>query len=401
MTFICLFTFILIWAVASRGCVDVPADYALTPLSGASTRELPDPFLSVSGTRITKKSEWDCRRNEISQLAQANEYGTIPGPPTSLLSSLNGTQLKVDLVMGNKTASFSINIKYPETGTPPYPGLIVFTALSIPAPASAAIITFVNPDEMARPGPGQFPGVHIGKFYDLHGQSHSAGITAALTWSISRIIDALEQTPTALIDTKRIGITGCSRYGRAALAAGAFEARIGLTIVQEAGHGGDACYRLDVDDQSPYDRCQPIACLTQTDYGQGAVFRNFSRNPQTLPFDQHSVAAMVAPRALLVIQNQLDWLRPRASFGCMVAAHKVWEALGVPERMAVSQSGGHNHCRFPGAKEDLLGAFVEKFLLGEDEKYANFNTNVVESTIAVTSSWNTWTVPLLSDSQTP
>ncbi|KAK5651587.1 hypothetical protein OQA88_11860 [Cercophora sp. LCS_1] len=380
---------------AQQPCPAIPADYAFQPFGSHQIRELPDPFLSVGGMRISRKTEWDCRQNELSQLAQAHEYGTVPGPPTSLRSSLNGTTLKIDLDVTNKTTSFTVSIKYPNSGNAPYPALIVFGSLSIPAPASAAVVIFTSPDEIARPGAEPFLRVHTGKFYDLHGRGHSAGTTAALAWSISRIIDALEQTPAALIDPKRLGITGCSRFGRATLAAGAFDTRIALTVVQEAGQGGDACYRLDIDDQSRYGRCRSMPCPSQSDYGQGAVFQNFSRNPQMLPFDQHSVAAMIAPRALLVIQNLIDWLRPKASFGCMVATHKVWEALGVPERMAVSQNGAGNHCQFPDTKADLLGAFVEKFLVGTEGKYAGFNTNVVESTTGITPSWNTWKIPLL------
>ena len=60
---------------------------------------------------------------------------------------------------------------------------------------------------------------------------------------LSRIIDALEATPAVKIDPKRVAVTGCSRNGKGAFVAGAFEPRIALTIPQESGSGGAACWR--------------------------------------------------------------------------------------------------------------------------------------------------------------
>lgn len=84
---------------------------------------------------------------------------------------------------------------------------------------------------------------------------------AAWAWGVSRIVDALELVQaTSGIDVKRLGVTGCSRNGKGAFIAGAFEPRIALTIPQgersdvdsnslltnaaESGSGGSACWRL-------------------------------------------------------------------------------------------------------------------------------------------------------------
>ena len=80
-----------------------------------------------------------------------------------------------------------------------------------------------------------------GTFYDLYGSGHSASAMTAWAWGVSRIIDVLEATPSAGIDTTKIGVTGCSRNGKGALTIGAFEPRIALTIPQESGTGGDVC----------------------------------------------------------------------------------------------------------------------------------------------------------------
>ena len=66
----------------------------------------------------------------------------------------------------------------------------------------------------------------------------------AWVWGASRIIDALEATPKANINLSKLAVTGCSRDGKGALMAGAFEPRFALTIPQESGSGGDTCVRL-------------------------------------------------------------------------------------------------------------------------------------------------------------
>ena len=68
----------------------------------------------------------------------------------------------------------------------------------------------------------------------------------AWVWGVSRIIDALEQTPEAKINFNKLAVTGCSRDGKGALMAGAFEPRFALTIPQESGSGGDTCVSVTV-----------------------------------------------------------------------------------------------------------------------------------------------------------
>ena len=52
-----------------------------------------------------------------------------------------------------------------------------------------------------------------GKFYTLYGATHTAGAMTAWAWGASRILDVIEQSGAAIIDIKRIAVTGCSRNG--------------------------------------------------------------------------------------------------------------------------------------------------------------------------------------------
>lgn len=89
----------------------------------------------------------------------------------------------------------------------------------------------------------------LGTFYNLYGSNATASAMTAWVWGVSRIIDIIEETPQAHINTQRIGVTGCSRDGKGALMAGAFDTRIALTIPQESGSGGDAGWRISLYEQ--------------------------------------------------------------------------------------------------------------------------------------------------------
>jgi len=72
----------------------------------------------------------------------------------------------------------------------------------------------------------------------------------------------------------------------------------------------------------------------------------------------------------------------------------VYQGLAIPDRMGVSQIGGHNHCAFPASQESDVEAFITKFLLG-----GNTNTAIVKTDATYTfdtQKWVDWTIPVLN-----
>ncbi|KAF8179231.1 hypothetical protein BJ912DRAFT_982984 [Pholiota molesta] len=218
----------------------------------------------------------------------------------------------------------------------------------------------------------------------------------AWSWAISRIIDVLEQTPEANIDLKRLGVTGCSRNGKGALVAGAFDDRIALTIPQESGSGGEGCWRISDWMLANGTDTQTASEIVQENVWFSLNFANFANDVDVLPFDHHVLAGLIAPRALFVIDNTgIDWLGPESNFGCMKTANKIWQALGVPDNMGFSGVGNHDHCAFPASQQPDLDAFFDKFFFGQ-----NTNTSVIETDGPndlgfVDSDWIDWEVPRL------
>jgi hypothetical protein len=365
-------------------------------ITGYNESTLPSPFQYLNSTGGAVNSiSWDCRRAQISSLLQMYELGFIPTSLSSMNASLSSNTLTIGAALGDASISFTASISYPADadGTQQYPAIIALGGPSIPIPSGIAVISFNNND-IAQQNNQSSRGV--GKFYDLYGSNATAGAMAAWTWAVSRIIDGLEKLPNnGSIDVTKLGVTGCSRNGKGALVAGAFEHRIALTIPQESGSGGDACWRLSNAEQADGYVVQTSPEIVQENVWFGPVFNGYANGVNALPFDHHILAAMVAPRALLAIENTFyDWLSPRSSYGCMKAAHTVWEAMGVPDHMGFTQDGNHSHCSFPADQQGDLDAFIGKFLLGQETNTAIMKAPDNETSWFNETYWMPWKVPI-------
>ncbi|KAI0343761.1 hypothetical protein BDW22DRAFT_1344705 [Trametopsis cervina] len=368
-------------------------------VSGYTNSALPDPFTFANGTKVASAADWACRRAEILALLQAYESGTLPPKPPTFSGSFSGTTLTVNAggVSGGSAISFTNTIKYP-SGTAPangWPLLIALAGGSIPVPAGIATLSYNN-DQIAAEDSTASRGK--GLFYNLYGSGHSASAMTAWAWGVSRIIDVLETTPGAKIDVTKIAVTGCSRDGKGALTVGALEPRIALTIAQESGSGGDACWRLSKFEQDSGSAVQTATEIVTENVWFSTLFNNYVNNLNTLPFDHHLLAALIAPRALLSLENtDYVWLSPLSSWGCMNAAHTVWQALGVPDNHGFIQAGGHSHCAFPSSQTSQLNAYFSKFLQGQNIATNFFTTNNQFNGVSWNSAnWIKWTTPTLS-----
>ncbi|HTV24950.1 MAG TPA: hypothetical protein VMG12_39930, partial [Polyangiaceae bacterium] len=357
----------------------------------------PDPFLMTNGTRITTKAEWACRRAEIK--AQVEEYESGPKPvvnPDNVTGQFANNQLTVGVSDQGRNVSFSITINRPNGAQGAIPLLIGVGGSSLDNTVftqnGVATANFDNNGMGAQAG-GNSRGT--GTFYTLYGNNNPASSMIAWAWGVSRIIDALEKTPEANIDASRIAITGCSRNGKGALTVGAFDERIALTIPQESGAGGSASWRVS---QAASNGGENVQTLSNAANEQPWFRANFGQtfgnaNVTRLPFDHHSVMGMVAPRPLLVIDNQIDWLGIDSTFTAGAIANEIWKAFGLADSMGYWQTTGHTHCAFPASQRAVLEAYVQKFLVGG----GTGNTAVVrgDAANADLGRWKTWATPTL------
>jgi hypothetical protein len=289
-----------------------------------------------------------------------------------------------------------VKIRYPATGRPPYPAMIGMGAVSLNneelAQLGIALVTVPN-NEIGEQTNASSRGK--GKFYELYGSDHTASAMMAWAWGVSRLIDALEKTPEAQIDPARLGITGCSRNGKGAIVAGAFDERIALTIAQDSGSGGAAGWRVSDAQLALGQNVQTLRQIVQENVWFTESFSQFSLNATRLPFDQHSVMGLIAPRGLLLIENtSMEWLGNQSAWINSVAAREIWKSLGVPDSMGVSQVGGHNHCQLPPSQYGHVTSFAKKFLLRDPAS----STTVIETDGSFSRDlkpWIDWNTPIL------
>jgi len=358
-----------------------PAFDALTPIP-----EFPDPFLKEAGGRITSRADWRCRRAEIGAQIQHWELGTKPPPTASqVTATFSGNRLTVNVVVGSKSITLSTTIDVPSSGTAPYPAVIRMAGSGVPISGPVASMNFGD-GQLA----SQFPTRGSGPFWDLF-PDDTAGAYAGWAWGVSRIIDGLVLTADQnRIDTKRLAVTGCSYAGKMALWAGAFDERIALTIPQESGGGGEASWRFMAG--------QPETEHLEAAQGTGWYSENLlqfeNADAPKLPFDQHSLVAMVAPRAILAIHNTgIPRLGSQAGGASMKAAAEVYAALGVPERLGFSQAAAAGHCQFPNSQAADVNAFVSRYLLGDETADTLIRKDAYENTDM--SKWVPWNAPAL------
>lgn len=340
--------------------------------------ELPDPLLMNDGkTKVESLSDWNKRRLEIGEMIQELGIGRKPEvSPESVKASMEGDTLVVDVTVNGETLTLKSCLHYPTTGQPPYALMIGTSMLSLPKPLfenrPIAWMNYheaqVNDYTQGRWRPHHERGEH--NFDRLYPELKDNGAYSEWAWGLSRLIDGLEQlgAEKTKIDVKHIGVSGCSYAGKMSLFCGAFDERVALTIAQEPGGGGAASWRYNCGKDS-------VENLDRTDYHwflESMREKFHGDSVFLMPYDHHELCAMICPRALLVLGNtDYKWLADESAYVSLNAAHKVWEKLGIADRMGYSINGGHMHCQLPESQYPEVEAFIDKFLLGK----TNIDTN--------------------------
>ena len=159
------------------------------------------------------------------------------------------------------------------------------------------------------------------------------GALRAWAWGAARGLDYLETDK--LVDSKKVGIEGVSRYGKAALVTLAFEQRFAVGLIGSSGKGGVTLQRRVFG--------EAVENLTGGGYywmagnymkygASEAIFGK--RTGCDLPVDSHELIALCAPRLTFISygipeKGDANWLDHKGSYMAAVAAGSVYKLLGA------------------------------------------------------------------------
>ena len=150
----------------------------------------------------------------------------------------------------------------------------------------------------------------------------SWGAIASWAWGASRVLDWLETVPE--IDARRVAVVGHSRGGKTSLWAAASDSRFAMACVNDSGCCGAKLNHVAV----------PLSETIQTDNANNPhwfcrAFRQFNGRDAWLPYDQHWIAALVAPRLLYIASASRDYgAGPWGEFLTARHASPAWELYG-------------------------------------------------------------------------
>jgi hypothetical protein len=150
------------------------------------------------------------------------------------------------------------------------------------------------------------------------------------------------------VDKKKIVVTGHSRGGKTALLIGALDERVALTAPNATGGGGTQCWRFPIwpEDPSGVRRHESVGAF----FPKGNChwfhprMNSFIQKEARLPFDQHFLVALVAPRPLCSIEAMDDGCAtPICVQRSFQAAQEVYDWLGAGDKIGlhIRQQGGH------------------------------------------------------------
>ncbi len=334
--------------------------------------DLPDPLVMMTGQKVTTKDQWTKeRRPELKKLFQHYMYGTAPAAP-----KVNAKVERVDpKALGGKATLKEITLTLEGIDGPKIHLLLV-----IPNQRKGPAPVFVGMNFCGNHAVLDDPKIHLNEnwmygnrkgvkdnratdkargadiavwniediidrgyaiatFYsgdiDPDRTDKREGVqqyfkgdydwstVAAWAWGYSRVIDYL--VTDADIDSAKIIAVGHSRLGKTALLAGAFDERIAVVIPHQAGCGGSGPSRL-----AGNTKAESVKRInTSFPHWFNARFKEFNEEPERLPFDQHCLIAMCAPRPVLLSNAVEDkWANPDGQFELLLAADPVYRLMG-------------------------------------------------------------------------
>jgi lysophospholipase L1-like esterase len=341
--------------------------------------DFPDALTLKSGQRVTSAAQWQQQRQEIVEDFEREVLGRVPSDAPKVTWAVTSTTdskagifpvVKKELIGhadNSSCPSINVNIEMtlvtPANARGPVPVMMMFGSaafikrmadmMSSHPELKAMLGTDPPSTEQLIAGEWGYALIDPGSIQPDNGAGLTRGIVGlankgqprkpedwgalrAWAWGASRGLDYLETDK--MVDARRVGIEGVSRFGKAALVTMAFDSRFAVVLVGSSGEGG----------AKPHRRNFGEAVENLTGSGEyhwmagnfvkyGAAEASFgSRNAGDLPVDSNELIALCAPRLTFISygipeKGDAKWLDQQGSFMATVAAAPVFRLLGAKD----------------------------------------------------------------------
>jgi hypothetical protein len=405
---------------------------------------MPDVMTLDNGRKVKTLKQWNERRTEMMRTLEYYAVGQAPPPPGNVKGVEVSSQMLMDgkvkyrlvhLTFGpNESLSLDIGIFTPATGGP-FPTLVSPSgtppgATPLPHLAQGAnqgrnedVLLVVGPmtdqggrgqmrafgprtaEQIAESNPALAHGFAFVTFnnndcgedttlrlpdgswayrttrFFLAYPNYDWGLLRAWAWGASRIADYLVTDPS--IDKNKLIITGVSRTGKAALIAGAFDDRWAMVAPVASSGGGTPAYRYSgsVPDRGGKEGLTEMVRKYPNWFSPH--LHQFWGQPDKLPFDEHWLIALVAPRPLISLEGDHDQnVNLNGVYQSLLAARPAYAFFHATDKLGVSFAN-RPHGMVQGDWDALLGV-ADKFLLGKpvDRSFDQYPPGVEKQGVA-------------------
>ncbi len=322
--------------------------------------KLPDPLVLKNGNKVTTAEIWKTkRRAEILEDFDREIYGRVP-------KNTPGVKWEITDTKKDKVGESAVVVKklVGHVDNSSYPRISVDIQLTLTTPAEAkkpvpVIMEFGFGGRGFGPSPGGRGGPSWQEQVLAKGWGYAivvpnsiqadngAGLTKGIiglcnkgqprklddwgalrawAWGASRALDYFETDKA--VDTKKVGIEGLSRYGKAAIVTMAYDERFAIGFIGSSGEGGVKLHRRNFGE------------LVENVAGSGEyhwMAGNFLKYAgplkwDDLPVDSHELVALCAPRPVFIscgsFKVEGGWVDAKGMFLAGVAAAPVYRLLG-------------------------------------------------------------------------
>ncbi len=320
---------------------------------------IPEILISNENGKIKNKKQWEQqRRPEIMAMFETQVYGKTPATFDHIDFQVKNENKQA---MGGKAHLKEVSIRVTRNEKQVVINLVMFTPTLTAGPVPVFLLINNRPARNTAPErdtiSGFWPaeqviaaGYGIAAFQvndaapdnkntyakgvlDLYPEALSSpdGMKAigAWAWAASRVLDYLETDKQT--DAGKVAVVGHSRGGKTSLWAAAQDTRFAMCFSNNSGNTGAALSKRNFG--------ETVKIInTAFPHWFADNYKKYNDNEADLPFDQHMLLALQAPRPLYVTSASEDlWADPKGTYMALKLAEPVYELYKQKSSLPLSQ----------------------------------------------------------------